>query len=155
MSNSINLTARTKLFNFGEVARSRLQKAAKATLIEMGERLINRSPVGDPSLWKQKYWPKGYLPGHFINNWQVGIDSIPTGIISAIDPSGNGSRERLSHLGRWQLNHTYYFVNNLPYAKRLEHGWSSQAPAGMVGLTRLEFPEIIRNVRAKLKAGEI
>ena len=31
-----------------------------------------------------------------------------------------------------------YIQNNLPYANRLENGWSKQAPKGMVGLTVAE-----------------
>ena len=31
-----------------------------------------------------------------------------------------------------------YIQNNLPYANRLENGWSNQAPAGMVALTIAE-----------------
>lgn len=30
---------------------------------------------------------------------------------------------------------TIYFTNSMPYAYRLEHGWSKQAPAGMVAVT--------------------
>jgi hypothetical protein len=32
-----------------------------------------------------------------------------------------------------------WLSNNLPYANRLENGWSKQAPAGMVNLTFAEL----------------
>ena len=38
---------------------------------------------------------------------------------------------------------TIYLVNNLPYAVRLEYGWSKQAPAGMVRITAAEFQSIV------------
>lgn len=36
--------------------------------------------------------------------------------------------------------------NNLPYANRLENGWSKQAPNGMVALTVAEMQRKYRNV---------
>lgn len=34
--------------------------------------------------------------------------------------------------------------NNLPYAQRLEDGWSDQAPIGMVKVTVAEFQSIVK-----------
>jgi hypothetical protein len=34
-----------------------------------------------------------------------------------------------------------YIQNNLPYAERLENGWSKQAPHGMVKITLYELAE--------------
>jgi hypothetical protein len=42
----------------------------------------------------------------------------------------------------------YYIVNNLPYAQRLDDGWSSQAPAGIIGLALAEFDGMV--LRAQL-----
>ena len=36
-----------------------------------------------------------------------------------------------------------YFSNGLPYASRLEYGWSKQAPSGMVRLSVAEFAKAI------------
>jgi hypothetical protein len=153
MKNSINLKARTDIYKFVEKAKGKVQKLTKEVLLEIGTKLVDRSPVGDPLTWQRPYWPKGYAPGHFINNWQVGIDQIPKGIIAGVDPTGSASKERLSHLGRWQVGHTYYFVNNLPYAKALEQGHSAQCPpSGMIGLTRLEFKQIVKDVEARVRS---
>lgn len=150
MDNSINAKARSDMMKFTEKSKLKIQNMTKDVLLEVGKRLVLRSPVGNPTKWHPAYWPKGYMPGHFINNWQVGIDVVPTGIINGEEPSGQESLERLSRLGRWQVGHTFYFVNNLPYARRLELGWSSQCPAhGMVGLTQREFPQIVREIAAK------
>ena len=131
--------------------RGQLQAVAKLTYMEIGRRLVDYSPIGDPTLWKnpkRALYPKSspYKPGSFINNWQVGIDNIPREeMISGPNISGTDSLERLKHLGRWQLDHTYYFVNNLPYAKLLEFGeHSSQVPVhGMVGRVKVEFKQIV------------
>lgn len=149
---SINVTARTKIFKFAEKSKKRIHELTRWTLIMIGEKLVMRSPVGNPNLWSPPHWPKGYKPGHFINNWQVGIDQMPKGTIKSIDPSGRGSLNRLSKLGRWPAGHKYYFTNNLPYAYALEHGHSTQAPYGMVGITKAEFPAIIRMAAEQAKA---
>ncbi len=153
MVSAINAKAKSDMFNIITKSKSQIQKVTRLVLLEIGYRLDYRSPVGDPELWNPSIWPKGYIPGHFRNNWQVGIDSKPTGTIDAVDPTGQSTLDRLRRLGRWPVGHTYYFVNNLPYAQELEMGWSSQAPAGMVGITKLEYPSIVREAEAKVKAG--
>ena len=35
----------------------------------------------------------------------------------------------------WKGGQTIYMVNNLPYARRLEYGWSKQSPSGVVRIT--------------------
>lgn len=147
---SINAKAKSDMFDFVFKARKTVQGLTKEVLLEVGKRLVNYSAIGNPPDWHPPYWPKNYIPGHFINNWQIGIDSLPTGIIQQIDGSGQGSLERLSHLGRWQVGHSYYFVNNLPYAALLETGLHSLqvGPQGMVGRVKLELPQIVRDVQA-------
>lgn len=145
MTNSINARAAADVFRFILKSKSAIQKVTKLALMEIGYRLVARSPIGDPDLWHPPYWPKGYHPGTFINNWQLGVDVIPTEVqVSGPNELGTDSYERLAKLQRWPAGHTYYFVNNLPYARALEYGHSTQAPQGMVGLTILEFPEIVR-----------
>lgn len=143
---SINATARATIFKFAEKSKRRIHELTRWTLIEIGRRLVMRSAVGRPWEWHPPYWPKGYKPGHFINNWQVGIGSKPIGIIPTIDASGKGSLVRLAKVGRWPAGKSYYFTNNLPYAALLESGLHSRqvGPNGMVGLTRSEFPAIVK-----------
>ena len=153
--NAINLKAKVDVSKFIFKAKSTLQELARDVYLEIGYRIVYRSPVGDPRKWRPPRWPKGYVPGHFINNWQVGIDQVPVGIIGAVDPMGAGSYARLQKLGRWQIGHTYYFVNNLPYAKALEEGHSLQSPpGGMVELTRREFPQIVKDIQARYAANK-
>ncbi len=150
MSAAINARVRSNLMATKTRVKSKLQAISREVLLTIAYRLVERSPVGDPSTWKSGYWPKGYVPGHFINNWQVGMDAPPTGTIARVDPSGVQSIARMSKLGRWTYGHTYYFTNNLPYARALENGWSGQAPRGMVALTMMEFKSIVREAEARL-----
>jgi hypothetical protein len=154
MSNSINTKASSDIFAFIGKAKSTIQAVNREALMEVGRRLVDYSAIGNPPDWNPPYWPKGYVPGHFINNWQVGIDIIPTGQIAAIDGSGQGSLERLSHLGRWTVGHTFYFINNLPYAKLLETGMHSLqvGPQGIVGRVTMEFPDIVREATQTVRS---
>ena len=43
----------------------------------------------------------------------------------------------------FKAGHVFYLVNNLPYIRRLEQGWSQQAPAGMVAVTVSEFQQTV------------
>lgn len=156
MSNTrtINAKAKSDMFKFVDMTKSSIQKVNREVLLEIGRRLVVRSPVGDPTKWHPPYWPKGYIPGHFKNNWQVGIDKRPIGTIPGVDYSGAASIERMSHLGRWTVGHTYYFVNNLPYAYMLEMGHSTQCPpGGMVGLIKREFAQIVAQKVEEFKGG--
>jgi hypothetical protein len=45
----------------------------------------------------------------------------------------------------------HYLQNNLPYAWRLETGYSKQAPAGIVGITALEFGGIVDDVVLRVR----
>ena len=48
------------------------------------------------------------------------------------DPEGTAAIERLETvLNGWKRGQTIYIVNSLPYARRLEYGWSQQAPSGV------------------------
>ena len=108
---------------------------------------MKRSPVGDGDLWKTPP-PKGYVGGRFRANWQIGVGAAPTGeLYDPLQSSYPGEKEVVASIdakvpvragGR-----VYYLVNNLPYAQRLEDGWSKQAPKGMVGLTVLEFQQVM------------
>lgn len=111
-----------------------------------------RSPVGDPSYWKNPA-PPGYKPGLFRGNWQLGMDAPPIMQIGRIDPSGAATTaENVASIPAKAFGHVYYLMNNVPYANRIENGWSRQAPAGVVGLTVLRWEEIVAGAAATVNA---
>lgn len=87
--------------------------AAKEFLV----RVEKRTPVGDPSLWKYPAH-KGYKPGTLKASWTLSYTQTAIGVYATIS-------------------------NNVPYAERVEFGWSSQAPEGMMRVTALEWPNIV------------
>jgi len=115
-----------------------------ATVTDLSRRVIQRTPVGNPSLWSSPP-PPGYTGGQAKGNWFASIGSPSNEIDrnirakNASVPLGRDERIRMNAAGN-----IYYMVNNLPYIRRLEYeGWSTQAPQGMVRVTVTEFKKSI------------
>jgi hypothetical protein len=86
--------------------------------------------------------------GNFVSNWLIGIDSAtPWGVTGIKNPDKEFNIDRIvSRIPMNASNHIYKIVNNTKYAELLEHGHSGQAPNGMVGVTMVRIPGIIRRV---------
>lgn len=135
--------------------QKRLDNTTRDICLAVGGSLINKSPIGDPSLWAHPSppyaYPKGYIPGHFISQWKGSLDEIDYTVDDEIDESGEGSLLNIAKAleSAYLPGHIFYITNSLPYAKRLEDGYSTQAPAGMVALTVAEFQGIVKNAVLK------
>lgn len=111
--------------------------------------LVSLSPVGDPSTWKNPP-PPGYVGGHFRGNWQASVGSPETRTTDRIDSDGGATiRAAAASVAGVALGDKIYITNNLPYARRLEYGWSQQAPAGMVRITMAQSRELARRALAE------
>ena len=120
----------------------------RGVVIEIGNRLVQRSPVGDPNNWESPP-PPGYAGGRFRGNWQYRFGNPENGESERIDPSGRATIDAIkTGVTLAKVAGVHWISNNLPYAERLENGWSGQAPQGIVGLTEIEFPQIVREVMA-------
>jgi hypothetical protein len=82
--------------------------------------------------------------GRFRGNWLIGLQSRPTEQldVEVKDPTAVTQREG-EKLGEAKAGITIYLSNNLPYALRLEYGYSRQAPAGMVRTTIANLDQIV------------
>lgn len=129
---------------FVKKAKGNATLVLRKVALDMFARVVMRSPVGNPLLWKNPA-PPGYVGGRFRNNWYPAVNFYSTDLsASAPDKSGKASMQRINAVvGKAQLGDAITLVNNLPYAWPLETGWSKQAPAGMVGLTVLEFQPLV------------
>lgn len=120
------------LREFAAKAGERADQVVREVVLEVGARLVARSPVDT---------------GRFRSNWfqseggPLGTMTERTGVTTV-----NGVELASSKMA----GKTYYIQNNLPYAWRLENGWSQQAPAGMVGLTVIEFAGIVDGAAKKV-----
>lgn len=86
--------------------------------------------------------------GRFRQNWRFEIGREDLTIDTAIDKSGTITLGRLrAKIKDVELGDTFYISNNLPYAYRLEHGWSEQRPAeqGIVRETSRLFQKIVKD----------
>ena len=121
-------------------------------------RMDEVSPVGNVSLWSKGWqeWARrvGYQPGQFRGNWQLGIDSRPSGWLTGnLDPSGGATvGKNLGMIPTAASRHTYYLVNNTPYGRFLEEGHSSQAPAAFILRAKREFNGMVRKVSEQIKS---
>lgn len=138
------MTFALDLQRFAEKTGEKADDAVGAIVTNIAARIDMRSPVGDASYWISKP-PPGYVGGRFRANWQLGVDTVPSGEVAAPDPSGEATQGRIvAQVPDDAAGKTYWLVNNLPYAQRIEDGWSRQAPTGLVGLTVVEFQQIVR-----------
>lgn len=90
------------------------EKVFKASVKILYKRIYDRTPLGDPALWK---WPapKDYVPGHLKASWTLELE-------------GTYAKIR----------------NDADYSYRIETGWSTrQAPEGMMRISVMEFPDIV------------
>lgn len=122
-----------------EETQKRVTLAVRKIALDVFERIILKSPVDT---------------GRFRGNWQVQIGSIPTGTLEIDDKSGQVTlaKAQAEVLGV-KAGDTIYLINNLPYARRLEYGWSNQAPEGMVRTTVAEYQPIVDQVVREINNG--
>lgn len=85
---------------------------------------------------------KGYVGGRFRANWQTGLVQKNDDTSAQERGGSTQSVERcVSALNSWKPGQDIYLTNSLAYAKRIEYGWSSQAPGGVVRLTVQNFEQ--------------
>lgn len=106
-----------QLRGFGVVAAEKIDRIRRASALELFKLVIYATPVDT---------------GRLRGNWQTTINTPAAAATSRDDPSGAAAlSEAMANLGG--LADVVWFVNNLPYAERVEYdGWSRQAPEGMV-----------------------
>lgn len=139
------------LAKFAEKAKERADDLVGNVVVRIAAELDKRSPVGDATYWKHKP-PKGYVGGHFRANWQLGVDALPAGEVAGADPSGTRTQSRiLAEVPADAAGRVFWLANNVPYAHRIEYGWSRQAPQGLVGLTATMFQKIVDDAAGALK----
>jgi hypothetical protein len=101
-----------------EMPAEAIQKLHRKAALEALKSVVLMSPV---------------RTGRFRANWQMTLDTPATG---ALDTTANTAIARgepiIAQLPAYGVS---WLVNNLPYAARLESGYSQQAPTGMLAVT--------------------
>lgn len=101
------------------------QRIVKGTILATCSRIVKRTPVDT---------------GRLRANWQASINTEASGELSKTDKSGGSViNEASNKLASLQvMKDVYMLSNNLPYAGRIENGYSGQAPAGMMRISVAE-----------------
>jgi hypothetical protein len=121
---------------FVDKAKGNVDLVVRKVALDVFRRVILKSPVDT---------------GRFRGNWQVAINSVPPGTLATTDKSGGATISRVSSVALGaKAGQVIYLVNNLPYARALEYGWSKQAPAGMVRLTVQEYGAIVTQATSEV-----
>jgi hypothetical protein len=129
----------------------------RRTVLELGRRLILRTPVGNKELWARNVeraarglapLPKGYVGGHLRANWQFSVMTPAQGEIDSVDVS-RPNREMANTVASLVPGEdkSVFITNCAPYADAVENGSSKQAPSGMVAITVAEFGAIVETVK--------
>jgi len=122
-----------ELRRFAEKTNSQMDAVVRNIVVEIGQRVVSRTPV-----------KTGLARG----NWQFSVGEPILAPTSKLDPSGGGVAGAIkAGIPVQAAGRVYYLMNNASYILKLEGGSSLQAPKGMVGLTALEFPDIVAKAR--------
>jgi len=125
----------SRLADIERIAGDKVDEVIRGTLLDMTRRVIFSTPV---------------KTGRARGNWQATINNPATGPVTGVDTAGNSTLAEAAPITEVAPGNVYYLTNNLPYAERLEFGWSQQAPSGMVRITLSELDRSIREQIAQL-----
>lgn len=141
-----------QLQKFAEKAKANADLVVQKVTLDVAKSVIEKSPVGNPDLWKSPA-PPGYVGGRFRANWMFGDGKIDTTTTEEIDKAGTSTLTRLAAaIGASKAGGVTYISNSLPYAIPLEYGHSSQVPPhAMVRGTVTEFQQYINRATQGLK----
>lgn len=122
---------------FVEKAKKNPEKVMRQVSIKLFSAIIKASPVDT---------------GRFRMNWMASGGAPSAGTTDATDKSGNiaigNATSFVLKAADWR---EFTLTNNLPYAQRLEYGWSQQAPAGVVRTNVSRFQQLINEEANKVK----
>lgn len=122
---------------FVEKAKKNPEKVMRQVSIKLFSAIIKASPVDT---------------GRFRMNWMASGGTPASGITDATDKSGNiATGNATSFVLKATDWREFTLTNNLPYAQRLEYGWSQQAPAGVVRVNVSRFQQLINEEANKVK----
>lgn len=131
---------------WAERTKRRKDDVVAEVVINLSTAIIDRTPIGDVSIWQRMPTGKqraNYRPGALVNSWTSSIGEIGTPQMRRPNTTGAAALANLAAVAPSASGNVFNFVNPAPYARRIEFGWSSQAPAGMVRLTTIRFQQIV------------
>lgn len=135
------------VLNWSKRTKERRDEVVSTVFKRLGTLIVRRTPIGDITLW-QRAPAEGYRPGSLANNWFAGVGE-PAGF--ARNPANPSAVDSLSQINAAALvapGKLMHIANPLPYARRVEYGWSTQAPQGMVRISVRDFTKLVKQAVA-------
>ncbi|AJO79378.1 phage protein [Pseudomonas sp. MRSN 12121] len=112
---------------FADQIEQDMAQRVRVIAMAMLNKIVLRSPVDT---------------GRFRGNNILSIGSPVYTASAEVDPGGGATIQRgLSVMSGLEPFTVVYIQNNLPYAERLENGWSDQAPGGVYELAFISVSE--------------
>ena len=109
------------------------EEMVRGTLFSLASRIIKESPVDT---------------GRFRGNWQASLNTPKQGRLQQFDKSGASAINDMSSVvAGLKMGQTFYLANNLPYARRLEYGYSKQAPSGFLRINVMRVQSELQKAR--------
>lgn len=121
------MSLQSDLKKFAQLTGKAMEQVVKESLIDTSTRIVLASPVDT---------------GAFRGNWLSATGSADTRYNTQDTTEKLG--EMRATINGIALGEVFYFTNSLPYAERLENGWSQQAPAGVVKLAVAQWQQTVR-----------
>lgn len=119
------------LAKFIEHAQGNMDKALRQTVALIAQELDARTPRDT---------------GRLVANWQFGAYSPPAGIVNSVELGAGAVGKRIAaEAATVKAGGEVWIVNNLPYAGRIEYGYSQKSPEGMVRITLANLPATIES----------
>lgn len=119
-----------QLEDFQLQALAAIEQTLRDVVIQIGESLINLSPVDT---------------GRFKANWQLTIGTPANSSLITTDKEGDDTIARLvAAANALEPGQVAYLVNTLVYGIPLEYGHSQKAPHGMVRITIEQFQQMVK-----------
>ena len=112
--------------------QDRINRQLQGATAALGTRVIQGTPVRD---------------GFARANWNFAVGAPDT---TNQDKGNQSEAELVASVPDFRVGMVAYFINSLPYIRRLEYGWSDQAPKGMLRLNVAEWGDINREVARNL-----
>lgn len=118
------MSYKTQVHNYTLNLGKQTDEAIRGALYQISNKIIKRTPVDT---------------GRLRGNWMASIHRPRFTVKNATDKVGASTAAQVANdLTAMKFGMTFYLTNNLPYAERIEYGYSGQAPQGMVRTTIME-----------------
>ena len=138
---------------FAQKCGANADLVTRKVVLDIGRSLVEKTPVGNPDLWQNPdNKPEGYVGGHARANWSHSIGALVNQEFKEIDATGGASINRIvDSVPVKAAGKVHYIQNSLPYMQALEDGHSTQAPAGIVAVTEVEFQDYVQKAIGELR----